>query len=66
MCFGAAAKVMARAVLFLAGACRLNFFGAEQPVSQLRCGLPAAVLLIVSTVMKMALLPRTETNRLMR
>ena len=43
-----------------------RFFGAEELVSQLRWCLPAAVLLIVATVIKIALLPRVETCRLMR
>jgi hypothetical protein len=53
--------------LFIAGVwAAWNFFQANEPVGQLRWGLPAAVLLIVATIMKMALLPRMESNRLMR
>jgi len=59
--------MIAQAALFLAGAwAALHFFQAGDPVAQLRWGLPAAVLLIVATVMKMALLPRMESNRVMR
>jgi len=62
-----AVMMIAQGVLFLAGAwAAWNFFQVEDTVSQLRWGLPAAVLLIVATVMKMALLPRMESNRLMR
>ena len=43
-----------------------HFFGADDAVSQLRWGLPAAVLLILSAIMKMALLPRMETNHIIR
>ena len=57
----------AQLVLFLSGAwAAWRFFGADEPVAQLRWGLPAAVLLIVATIMKMALLPRMESNRVLR
>lgn len=53
--------------LFFAGAwAAWHFFQADEPVSQLRWGIPAAVLIIIATIMKMALLPRMESNRLMR
>jgi hypothetical protein len=62
-----AVMMVAQALLFLAGAwAAWHFFQAAEPVAQLRWGFPAAVLLIVATVMKMALLPRMESNRLMR
>jgi hypothetical protein len=62
-----AVMMAAQTLLFLAGAwAAWHFFQASEPVAQLRWGLPAAVLLIVATVMKMALLPRMESNRLMR
>jgi hypothetical protein len=62
-----AVMMVAQTLLFLAGAwAAWNFFEAAEPVAQLRWGLPAAVLLIVATIMKMALLPRMESNRLMR
>ncbi len=57
----------AQIILFLVGAwAAWHFFQADEPVTQLRWGIPAAVLLIVATIMKMALLPRMEANRLMR
>lgn len=57
----------AQAILFLAGAwAAWHFFEADEPVAQLRWGMPAAVLLIVAAIIKMALLPRMESNRLMR
>ena len=43
-----------------------HFFQAGDPVSQLRWGLPAATLLILATILKMALLPRMETNHIIR
>ena len=62
-----AVMMIAQAVIFLVGAwAAWHFFQAIEPVAQLRWGLPAAVLLIIATIMKMALLPRMESNRLMR
>ena len=59
--------MVAQALLFLGGVwAAWHFFEAVEPVAQLRWGIPAAVLLIVATVLKMALLPRMESNRLMR
>ena len=57
----------AQAVTFIAGVwAGWNFFEADDPVTQLRWGLPAAILLILATMLKMALVPRMESNRLMR
>ncbi len=57
----------AQAALFITGVwASWNFFEAAEPVNQLRWGLPAAVLLILATMLKMALVPRMESNRLMR
>jgi NADH:ubiquinone oxidoreductase subunit H len=57
----------AQALLFLAGAyAAWMFFEASEPVAQLRWGLPAAVLLLLSAMIKMALLPEIHANRLMR
>lgn len=57
----------AQAITFVAGVwAAWNFFEAGEPVTQLRWGLPAAVLLIVATMIKLALVPRMESNRLMR
>ena len=54
-------------VLFVAGVwAAWNFFEAAEPVTQLRWGLPAAVLLILATMIKMALILRMEGNRLLR
>lgn len=59
--------MVAQAVIFLAGVwAAWNFFQAGDPVSQLRWGLPAATLLILATILKMALVPRMETNLVIR
>lgn len=53
--------------LFLAGVWTAwMFFEAGDPVSQLRWGLPAAVLLLVSLMLKMALWPVMRTNQVLR
>ena len=57
----------AQAVLFVAGVwAAWNFFEANEPVTQLRWGLPATVMLILSTMLKLAVMPQMESNRLMR
>jgi hypothetical protein len=43
-----------------------NFFEASEPVAQLRWGLPAAVLLLMSLIVKLAVAPAVHHNRLMR
>lgn len=59
--------MVAQAVIFIAGAwAAWQFFQAGDPVSQLRWGLPAATLLILATILKMALVPRMETNLVIR
>lgn len=56
-----------QAVAFLAGAwAAWRFFQADDPVTQLRWGLPAAVLLIQGLILKMSLVPRMETNLVIR
>jgi hypothetical protein len=58
--------MVTQGVLFLAGAWTAwRFFGAADPVTQLRWGLPATVLLLTATILKMALMPRLESNRLL-
>ena len=59
--------MVAQAAAFLAGAYGAwRFFGAADPVTQLRWGLPAAVLLLLSAMIKLAVLPRMETNLIIR
>lgn len=56
-----------QAVMFIAGVwAAWRFFEAADPVTQLRWGLPAALLLIFAAMLKMALIPRMESNRLLR
>ena len=43
-----------------------RFFGAETPLTALHWGLPAAVLLLMSLVIKMGMMPEMQANRLMR
>lgn len=57
----------AQALLFMAGAVAAWwFFAASDPVAQLRWGLPAAVLLLVSLMIKLAMWPTIQTNRVLR
>jgi hypothetical protein len=59
--------MVAQGVLFLAGAyAAWRFFEAVEPVTQLRWGLPSAVLLILSAILKMSLVPRMEGNHVVR
>lgn len=54
-------------VTFLAGAyAAWMFFEAGDVMTQLRWGLPSAVLLILATMIKMAMWPNIHANRLMR
>lgn len=53
--------------LFVAGVwAGWNFFEASEPVAQLRWGLPAAVLLLMSLIIKLAVAPAIHHNILMR
>jgi hypothetical protein len=55
-----------QAVIFLAGVwAAWNFFEAGDPVTQLRWGLPAVVLLIASLIVKIAVGPPIFHNRVM-
>jgi hypothetical protein len=59
--------MIVQGIAFLAGAwAAWHFFKMDEPVAQLRWGFPAAVLLILSAIIKMAVLPRIETNRIIR
>ena len=71
--FGAGMEWMVRfmlfgqAILFFAGVwAAWNFFQAGEPVLQLRWGLPAAVLLLGSLAVKLAVGPPIFHNRVMR
>ena len=59
--------LFAQTVMFLAGAwAAWNFFAADDAVLQLRWGLPAAVLLVTSLIVKLAVAPAIYHNRVMR
>ena len=59
--------VFGQALIFVAGVwATWRFFEAGDPVQQLRWGLPAAVLLLGSTIVKMAIGPAVFHNRVMR
>ena len=59
--------MIVQSVAFIAGVWTAwHFFNAVDPVTQLRWGLPSAVLLIMAAILKMALLPRMETNLIIR
>lgn len=59
--------MVVQALLFVAGAfAAVRFFGAAEVMDQLRWGLPAAVLLLMSVIVKMALLPRMEAIQIIR
>ena len=56
--------LVAQAVLFLAGAwAAWNFFQAGEPLSALRWGLPAAVLILASLMLKLSLWPAMHAQR---
>lgn len=59
--------MIVQGVAFIAGVwAAWHFFGAADPVTQLRWGLPSAVLLMMALMLKLALVPRIETNLIIR
>ena len=71
--FGAGVKwtvalmMVIQTLLFVAGVwAAWHFFEAVEPATQLRWGLPAAVLLVASLMIKLAAAPAIHTNQLMR
>lgn len=59
--------MIVQSAAFLVGAwATWNFFAVDDALSALRWGLPAAVLLLMSLTIKMALWPTIHSNRLMR
>jgi hypothetical protein len=58
--------LVAQTVAFVAGVwAAFNFFAAEDAVTALRWGLPAAVLILGSLVVKLSMWPVMHTNRVM-
>lgn len=59
--------MMAQGAGFVAGVwAAWNFFAADDVLTALRWGLPAATLLLMSLTMKMALWPTIQANRVIR
>ncbi|HMO74334.1 MAG TPA: hypothetical protein PKD99_01380 [Sphingopyxis sp.] len=59
--------MVSQLLLFAAGSyAAWHFFGTENVMEALRWGLPSAVLLIMSLMIKLALWPVVQTNRLLR
>ena len=57
----------AQALLFVGGVwAAWRFFQADTPLSALHWGLPAAVLMLASLVIKASMMPEIQANRLMR
>ena len=62
-----AVMMVVQAVAFIAGVwAAWRFFQATEPVSQLRRGLPAAVLLLMALIIKVSVAPAMHAKRLMR
>ncbi|MCA1661958.1 MAG: hypothetical protein LC648_07285 [Novosphingobium sp.] len=62
-----AMMMLIQSVVFVAGAWMAwRFFLAAEPLEALRWGLPAAVLLLMSLMIKLALWPSLQTNRVIR
>lgn len=59
--------MVAQTALFLGGAwAAWSFFAAENTLTALRWGLPAAVALLMSLTIKLTLYPAIQTNRVIR
>ena len=59
--------VAVQAVLFVGGLwAGWRFYGAETALSALHWGLPSAVLLLMALIIKTAMMPELQANRLMR
>lgn len=59
--------VVVQSALFIAGIyAAIGFFGAGDPLAALRWGLPAATLLLMALIVKIAFLPIMHINRVER
>jgi len=59
--------MVVQAALFIAGVwAGWRFFEAETALSALHWGLPAAVLVLMALIIKLAMMPELQANRLMR
>lgn len=62
-----AVMIAVNSVLFVVGVwLAWRFFNAETPLDALRWGLPAAVLMIMSLMIKLAVWPSLQANRVIR
>lgn len=58
--------MITQTVMFVAGVwAAWRFFEATDPLEALRWGLPSAVLILMSLIVKMSMWPTIQTNRLM-
>ncbi|MEO1492633.1 MAG: DUF6768 family protein [Pseudomonadota bacterium] len=56
-----------QAVLFIAGIwCAIAFFAATDALAALHWGLPAAVLIVLATILKTSLMPQMQADRVLR
>ncbi len=61
------AMMLAQVLLFLAGVyAAVQFFTADDPLLAIRWGVPAAVLVLMSLMIKLAIWPTIQTNRVLR
>ncbi|MEO1043993.1 MAG: DUF6768 family protein [Pseudomonadota bacterium] len=59
--------MIVQSVMFLVAVwMSIEFFNADDAVSQLRWGLPAVTLLVVGGMLKMSLMPVMQANRMLR
>lgn len=56
-----------QAILFIVGVwCTVEFFAATDVVAALHWGLPAAVLIVLATILKTSLMPQMQADRVLR
>ena len=59
--------MVVQAALFVAGVwAAIHFFNADDPLTALRWGLPAAVLMLTALTIKMSMMPTLQANRVIR
>ena len=59
--------MIVQSVMFLTSVwCAIRFFGATDTLTALHWGLPAAVLVILATILKTSLMPQMQAERVLR
>jgi len=59
--------IITQTVMFILGVwMAIRFFGAHDVASQLRWGIPAAVILLMGAMLKMSLIPVMQANRILQ